>query len=195
MKKLLFLLAVLIVLFSHAQVVEVDVLPQDQNKYHEVNFNALNLIAFKWFDVSYEYLRNEESSFGISAQLALDTDIYGYDSNYRKYAITPYYRHFFSKKYASGFFMEAFGAINGGVYQNWVYEYDENCTGDSYDCYHEYYNEHKYNDLAFGVGVGGKFVSKLGFVGEIHAGIARNLFSEYSPEVIGRLGVSLGYRF
>ncbi len=194
MKKLLFVLALLFVVFSKAQEVEVDVLPQDQDKHHEVNFNALNLIAFKWFDVSYEYLLNEESSFGISAQMALDPEVYGFDSNKRKYAITPYYRHFFSKKYARGFFVEAFGSLNGGIYEEWIYEYIEDCNGE-YGCYHEYYKEYKYDDLAFGVGVGGKFVSKLGFVGEIHAGIARNLFENYAPEVIGRLGVSLGYRF
>lgn len=142
--------------------------------------------------MSYEYLHNEESSFGISAQVALDPDIYGYEWNVkRNYAITPYYRHFFSKKYARGFFIEAFGSLNGGIYEEYVtYEYDESCG-----CYSDIYNEYDYKDLAFGIGVGGKFVSKLGFVGELHAGIGRNLFNDQAPEVIGRLGVSLGYRF
>jgi hypothetical protein len=34
-----------------------------------------------------------------------------------------------------------------------------------------------------------------GFVFEINAGIGRNLFSDNSPEIVGRGGITLGYRF
>jgi hypothetical protein len=53
----------------------------------------------------------------------------------------------------------------------------------------------RYADFALGFGLGSKWVHKRGFVFEINAGIGRNLFSNNSPEVVGRGGISLGYRF
>jgi len=185
MKNILFILVLLVSFSSYAQI-EIN---EPDEKRNEVYLNAFNLITFKWFDVSYEYLLNEESSIGVSALISLDEESYGYDS-YRKYSITPYYRHFFSRKYAQGFFMEAFTMINGGTseyyYDNYYYEGDE---------YIWSYEDKEYTDMAFGISVGGKFVSKRGFVGEVHAGVGRNLFNDISPEVIGRGGISFGYRF
>ena len=76
--------------------------PQDINKKYEVKINGLSLLAFEWLDVSYEYLINEESSFGIAALITLN------DSeelnNYRKSSLTTFYRRYFSIQYARGFF-------------------------------------------------------------------------------------------
>jgi len=185
MKKILFVLMLLLTFSSYAQIE----IPEPEEKRNEVYLNAFNLIAFKWFDVSYEYLLNEEASIGVSALISLDEESYGYDS-YRKYSITPYYRHFFSKKYAQGFFMEAFGMINGGEQYEYWYLYDE-----ENDLHIEGEEKLKYTDLAFGISVGGKFLSKRGFIGEFHGGVGRNLFNDNSPEVIGRAGISFGYRF
>lgn len=181
MKKILFLLVLLLTFSSYAQ----ETLEPVEKK-NEVYLNAFNLITFKWLDVSYERVINEESSIGISALTTLDNESYGYDS-YRKYSVTPYYRHFFSNSYAKGFFMEAFTMINGGDYEEYTYNYD---TGYEYE-----YTLSSYTDVAFGISVGGKFISKRGFIGEIHAGVGRNLFDTNAPEVVGRGGVSFGYRF
>lgn len=183
MKRILFALMLLLTFSSYAQVE----IPEPEQNRNEVYLNAFNLIAFKWFDVSYEYLLNEEASIGVSALISLDEESYGYDS-YRKYSVTPYYRHFFSKKYAQGFFMEAFAMINGGERYDYWYVYDE------YDTVY-YEDEITYADLAFGISVGGKFLSKRGFIGEFHGGVGRNLFNDDAPEVIGRAGISFGYRF
>ncbi len=185
MKNILFILVLLLTFSSYAQI-EIN---EPVEKKNEVYLNAFNLIAFKWFDVSYEYLINEEASIGVSALVSLDEDSLGYDS-YRKFSITPYYRHFFSKNYAQGFFMEAFTMINSGENYDYWYVYDE-----INDIYNEGEDENNYTDMAFGISVGGKFVSKRGFVGEVHAGVGRNLFNDQSPEVIGRGAISFGYRF
>lgn len=185
MKKILFILVVLLTFSSYAQTEVIEPV----EKQNEVYLNAFNLIAFKWLDVSYERIINEESSVGISLLASLDDDSYGYDS-YRKYAITPYYRHYFSNKYARGFFMEAFTMINGGTEESYWYTYDENTGYEHYD-----YDDEEYSDIAFGIGIGGKFLSKRGFIGEVHAGIGRNMFDENSPEVIGRGSISFGFRF
>ena len=178
MKKILFVLVLLLTFFSYAQ----EEVIETSEKKNEIYLNSFNLIAFKWLDVSYERILNEESSVGISGLVSLDYESYGYDS-YRKYAITPYYRHFFSKGYAKGFFMEAFAMINGGEYDWYTYYGDNN------------YEISNYNDVAFGISVGGKFLSKRGFIGEIHGGIGRNLFDDNAPDVVGRGSISFGYRF
>jgi hypothetical protein len=53
----------------------------------------------------------------------------------------------------------------------------------------------KYTDFALGFGLGSKWIHKRGFVFEIGAGIGRNLISSNSLEVVGRGGITLGYRF
>jgi hypothetical protein len=85
---------------------------QEQNEdpyfgQHEVKLNAI-LLVIGAVEVGYEYLLNEESGIGISAFITYDDEII---SNV-DYYISPYYRHYFGKKYAGGFFLEGFGMIN-----------------------------------------------------------------------------------
>jgi len=143
---------------------------------NELKINMSNLIGFKWLDIGYERILNEESSIGIGTLFSLDSSSEGLDE-YRTFSITPYYRHFFSSKYAQGFFVEAFTMLH---------------TGEDY-----FSNEYKqnYTDLAVGISVGKKWVSRRGFVAEIYAGIGRDMFDQSDLEVVGRGGVSIGYRF
>ncbi len=183
MKKILWALMLLFTFSSVAQETEPVV------KQNEIYLNSFNLITFKWLDISYERILNDESSVGISTLVSLDKESYGYDS-YRHYSITPYYRHFFSNAYAKGFFMEAFTMLNSGEYDYYNYYYDENTN-----MYIDEEGTSPYTDVAFGIGVGGKFVSKRGFIGEIHAGVGRNLFDSNAPDVVGRGSISFGFRF
>ena len=159
---------------------------EDQNysKNHEVKLNMSNLIGFKWLDVGYERILNEESSIGIGTLISLDHQIDGIDE-YRTFSITPYYRHFFSSKYARGFFVEVFSMLHSGT--------EENYYSNSYP--YDSLAEEKYTDLAAGISVGGKFVTKRGFITEIYIGIGRDLLGNSGIEVVGRGGVSIGYRF
>lgn len=130
---------------------------------HEVKLNALTLIAGSGIDVSYEYLINKESSVGISTAFSTVND---------NYYVLPYYRFYFSKNYAKGFFVEGFGAL-----------YKENET-----------------NFALGISVGGKFTTQKGLVAELFLGIGRRINkpkNNYIIDVpiIGRIGISLGYRF
>lgn len=185
MKRILVILVLLITFSTNAQ----EEIPQVSEKKNEVYLNAFNLIAFKWLDVSYERLINEEVSIGVSLLASLDGESYGYDSR-RQFSVTPYYRFYFTNKYAEGFFLEAFTMINGGIHEDYWYYYDENTGEDNWG-----YEEEEYTDVAFGVGVGGKFLSRRGFIGEVHMGIGRNLFDEHAPDVVGRGSLSFGYRF
>lgn len=160
-----------------------DALPQDVDKKHELTANALTLIVSEWIDLSYEYLINEESSFGVDVQFGLDSND-DFDS-YRTFSITPNYRRYFSNKFARGFFVEAFGMLH--TYNDFY----------NYDFTNNTYSEDSVTDFSLGISVGGKWVTKSGFVTEVFAGIGRNLLNNDDDliEVAGRIGISLGYRF
>ena len=151
---------------------------------NEIKLNAFNLIAFTFVDISYEALLNEESSLGVALLFNIGNEDEILDE-IRTFSITPFYRQYFSKQYAEGFFVEGFGMINSGN-QNDYYE-DFELTIRS---------EGKYTDFALGISVGGKFVTPRGFVVEIYTGLGRNLLgSEFAPDIVSRGGISLGYRF
>jgi len=84
-----------------------------ENKKHEVKLNAFFMVVGA-FEPSYEYLLNEESGIGVSVFIPFDNDIKD-DINYY---ISTYYRFYFGKKYAAGFFLEGFGMLNS---TNWYY--------------------------------------------------------------------------
>ncbi len=166
-------------------------------KNHELKANAFNLIVFKAADFSYEYLINEESSVGVSLLFNLQDK--GNDREFEdgpyyqeKFAFTPFYRRYFSSKYAWGFFLEAFGMYNvQDEYDSYDYDYiyDPNITVNS---------DGTSTNIAFGISIGGKFVSKGGFAFEFFGGAGRNIYQSnenYASEIVPRLGASLGYRW
>ena len=163
---------------------------QQNNNYSEMNnelkINMSNLIGFKWLDIGYERILNEESAIGFGTLISLDNSTEGLDG-YRTFSITPYYRHFFSYKYAQGFFIEAFTMIHSGEDEEYYYS--------DFPPYDSDFNEYKYTDLAVGISVGGKWVTERGFVAEIYVGIGRDMLNNSDLEVVGRGGVSIGYRF
>jgi hypothetical protein len=161
--------------------------PQDIDKKHELKLNAFNLIAFSALDVTYERLINLESSYGVS----LFYNFSELDGNFdytKKFSLTPYYRWFFSEnRFARGFFVEGFGMLN--TVEDIVYNYNSVNTIESQ------------TSFALGISVGGKFITKSGFVTEVHLGIGRNIIKGASSvnffdnDIVGRFGISLGYRF
>ena len=166
--------------------------PQDVDKKYELKINAFNLIAFAAIDISYERLIDENSSYGVAVFYNF-SDYANSDIAFpKKFSITPYYRWFFSEnKYARGFFIEGFGMLN--TYQdNYSYDFNSN-----------YGKIETQTSFALGISVGGKFVIKEGFTAEVLAGVGRNLikgeslesYQDFQNEVIGRFGISLGYRF
>ena len=79
-----------------------------------------------------------------------------------------------------------------------------------YKDYYNDYNSDSYNydsknitEFSLGISVGGKWVTKSGFVTEIFGGIGRNLLNSnnydddgFDPiNIAGRIGVSIGKRF
>ncbi|WOD44831.1 DUF3575 domain-containing protein [Hwangdonia lutea] len=144
--------------------------------FNEIKLNGLFLIIGA-LDVTYERTLNEESGVGISILLPIDNNV----SDDIKYMISPYYRFYFGEKYAGGFFLEGFGMLNST-------NREINFSNDTYDFR---------TDFALGIGLGGKWITKSGFIGELSFGVGRNLFNNKNTdyEIIGKGGISIGYRF
>lgn len=178
-------LLIFILLVSISNIQAQDDTTEISNKQNELKINMTNLIGFKWLDIGYERILNEESSVGVGTLISLDKDIDGLD-DYRTFSITPYYRHFFSKKYARGFFIEGFAMLHSG--EDEFYEYNELTFEGSY-------NDETYTDLAIGISTGAKFVTKRGFIAEIYLGIGRDLLGNSDIEIVGRGGIAIGFQF
>jgi hypothetical protein len=176
MKKLVF--SILFFTFS------IGLFAQYESAQNELKINMSNLIGFKWLDVGYERILNEESSIGFGTLISLDHSVDGLDE-FRTFSLTPYYRHFFSGGYAQGFFVEAFTMIHSGNNNSYIDDFNYNST----------YTEDKFTDFAVGISIGSKWVTARGFVAEIYGGIGRDMLDNSDLEVVGRGGVSIGYRF
>jgi len=149
--------------------------------FNEIKLNGLYLVLGA-FDITYERTINEESAFGLNVFLPFDDDI----NDEVNYYISPYYRFYFGKKYAAGFFLEGFGMLNS------INDY--RFSGDGFDTVLQ---EKNITDFALGIGLGGKWLTNSGFIGELNLGFARNLFNNdrYDYEIVGKIGITLGYRF
>ncbi|NNK81944.1 MAG: DUF3575 domain-containing protein [Flavobacteriaceae bacterium] len=161
MKKLILLFTLLFVITLNAQEQ-----PQETPLVNEIKLNVgYSLLAVPEF--SFERILNEESSVGISLAVSIDNDV---DLNY---ILTPYYRFFFGKKHAAGFFIEGNAAV-----------------------FSEQYNFKNETGFGLGIAVGGKFLSKRNWIGELHLGLGRTLINEDKiAEAYPRVGISIGKRF
>lgn len=174
----------LIMLFAFYSVKAQNENGTDANPYQKNNEIKLNLISplFGAVEAGFERHLNKNSSVGISAFIVYD-DKKNEDMNYY---ISPYYRYYFGKKYASGFFVEGFGAFTS-IDGKKIYSADRLTFTENKDVY----------DVALGAGLGWKLVTKKGFVVEANAGYGRLLFNadQTDHNVIAKFGVSIGYRF
>jgi hypothetical protein len=175
MKKLILLLCFSSFLSGYSQQKEVP-----DFKKNELKGNALFLVLGA-VELTYERILNEDTGLGGSIFFVNQDD---FESNFM---LTPYYRAYFGNKPAAGFFVEGFSMFNTGVASK-TYYYDSNSNISRVD-------KNRYSDLALGFGLGSKWIHKKGYVFEINAGIGRNLLSRNSPDVVGRAGITLGYRF
>jgi len=144
---------------------------------NEIRFNILNgIVGFPEFN--YERLITDNSGIGIAGALSVNEKI----SGSLRSLLLPYYRLYFGKGFASGFFIEGNLALASG------YIYPFNFGGTAYETKH-----------FFGVGMalGVKLLSRNGFVGELYGGFGRlfvNRNSDFYP-LYPRIGISIGKRW
>ncbi len=166
MKKILITFTLLTSLFSYAQ--------------QEIKLDISDALVFKAIEFSYENYIDTESSIGVSVLLNFtnrNTALrYGEDK-----MITPYFRHYFSSNQQWNNFGEVFFGLNFG-------EKKIASTGNPT-------TYKSYTDGALGVAVGRKYTSKSGLTIDFHVGVGRNLFSSFSPILVLRTGLNIGYQF
>jgi len=147
---------------------------------HELRLNLL-YTAVGLPEISYEKIINNESSYGVSFAFSVDSYI---DLNY---IILPYYRHYFSKKRAAGFFMEANASL--GSFKGSFYGYHSDGG---------YYGSNVGNRTGAGLGfsIGQKFVTKQNWTANITLGVSRNIVNNiFIDASYPRIEIALGKRF
>lgn len=161
---------------------------------NELSLNVFNVLIFGAVDASYERILNDYSSVSLEVFSKAFNKNKGEEIDLsevysKEFSITSKFKYFFREnKAAHGFYAEAFGMysdgwtekevevpIEGGVIQQDV--------------------DVEYSDLALGFGVGGKFVSKKGFLIDLSFGIGRNLLNRDSPDLVVLPNINVGYRF
>lgn len=185
MKKILCLL----VLFSSLIVYSQETKTYDF-KRNELKSNALFLILGQP-EFTYERIVNNESGLGVSVNFALEKDFE------TTFSVTPFYRFYFGKKPASGFFVEGFAMLNNLDIDDETYINYDFSTNTSTTIIEKGAN---YTDFALGFGVGFKLISKRGLVLEANGGIGRNLLNSekndyFGHTFVGRGGITIGYRY
>lgn len=182
MKRLLLSFSLFFGLFS-AQAQETE-----KQRKNDVLADPILLIAVPMANVSYERLLSENKGLGINAMIKLDPE----DGRFSQFS--AFYRMYFGKKYASGFFLEGFIPVT--TESNDIYSYN-------YDDINGYYytssvTKGNFTTAGIGFGVGGKWVMKNNLVIEASGGIARrfgNRDKHYFDEVTGKIMGGIGYRF
>jgi hypothetical protein len=180
MKNVLVLVFLSLFTFGYSQEKEKITFPKN-----ELKGNALFLVLGA-VEVTYERLLNEESGVGVSFFVP-------FDNINPNFSLTPYYRFYFGKKPAAGFFVEGFGMLNSYTYKYYYYAYEDFPPYTTI----ETVTKENITDFSLGFGLGGKWVTKRGFIFEINGGVGRNLFNSKDAdyEIVGRGGITLGYRF
>ncbi len=149
---------------------------QNDQLKNEVKLN-IPLSLAGYVEGSYEYILSNTSAIGISLGVAYDEEFYF------EYAAIPYYRFYFGKKEAAGFFIEG----NGAFYAQETDFFDIGILSES-------------DDTAIGIGlgmaIGVKIFNKNGWVFEAFGGAGRNFSNEdIIDSAYPRLGLNLGKRF
>lgn len=141
---------------------------------HEIQTNLTSLFASpdSFFELSYEYLLNPQNTIGIST--AFNT---GDINSSESFSLTFFYRKYFTKKVARGFFMESFLTYKDAK-RRIIYE----------DISAGYYA---------GLSIGYKFVveNKIVIQPQLGFGIDVLKYGKWHPTLIGRGGLVIGIRF
>lgn len=151
-------------------------------KKNEIKINLISPLM-GGLEVSYERILNRKSALGISA-LNVFSDENNEDTNYM---ISTYYRKYFGKKYALGFFAEGFGMLSS-IDGKQLTDIDGNLTlNEGSDVI----------DFSLGLGIGSKWVTKSGLIFEANLGWGKLLFNanKTDHDQVVRFGLNFGYRF
>lgn len=153
-------------------------------RLNDFTLSPIELIEVPLLNISYERLLNESFGFGMNGlfYFGKNSDSDGFTQ------ISPYFRSYFGKKFASGFFVQGFVPIT--------------MTKEHYRVYDEAYTEstrkvENRTSVGLGFGFGAKWVSRKNIIFESSIGVAKR-FGEaknyYSTNITGIWMLGIGYR-
>ncbi len=150
---------------------------EESKPKNEIKVNVPYLLA-GMPEITFERILNGETAFGISASFSTEDDAY------LKFIVTPYYRLYFGKKEAAGFFIEG----NGAIYSEEEYNHLLLNNSDT--------RNHTKMGAGLGIAIGVKLLNKSNWVGEIYAGAGRNFSNRDKISAsYPRVGINVGKRF
>src|ERR1035437_300908 len=150
---------------------------------NELRINlATSIIGFP--ELNYERFIEDNMGVGLAASVSLDKIE---DMSMRWYAL-PFYRLYFGKKKASGFFIEGNMAVVGQK----QYVYNINYFSNEY--YQSSATTYSTTNFGFGGAIGVKLLARNGFTGEVYLGGGR-LFGNSIDTAYPRIGVCISKRF
>ncbi len=152
---------------------------EEKEAKHELKINLLTTL-FTVPEIGYDYILNDESSVGIDVLFTWDKNM-GPDLYF---ALTPHYRYFFGDKKAAGFFLEGWSSLRTNPKDLNGYYSGSLTEGIDSDL-----------DVALGISIGGKFLTKKGFVFEFFFGGGPNLIHPDYNSLALRFGITFGKRF
>ncbi len=158
---------------------------EDVEGQNDIMISPIELIAGPALNVSYERLLNKYSGIGVNVAFIFDknTEESGITSQ-----ISPYYRMYFGKKYASGFFVEGFAPITMSNDRQYEIYYNDQFGNGRFEM-------EKNTTIGLGIGFGGKWVARRNIVFEASSGIARRFGSGNFDKITGKGMLGIGYRF
>ncbi|MGE8431219.1 DUF3575 domain-containing protein [Chryseobacterium joostei] len=176
-----FLLAMILFAFYSVNAQNTKTNEDPSERKNEIKLNLIAPLSGA-VEAGFERYLNKNSSLGISVFMVYDNT----KEDDLNYFISPYYRYYFGKKYASGFFAEGFGMFTS-IDGKKIYAADNIAFTEGKNVY----------DLALGAGLGWKLVTKKGFVFEANAAYGRLVFNADKTDhnQVIKLGLSMGYRF
>lgn len=182
MRKLLLSISLIVGFCVSAQQME----SATSDRQNDIMLSPIELIAGPALNFSYERLLNKDSGIGINGLFVLSDN---QDNSNLASQISPYYRMYFGRKYASGFFVEAFVPITT------TNEASLYLTPTSYGGFNFNYNYEKKTTIGAGIGFGGKWVARRNIIFEASAGVARRFGEGNFDKITGKGMLGIGYRF
>ncbi len=182
MKKIIF--AIVILICSQNVIAQESNSSNDKN---EIKFN-LPMAIYGLPELSYERIVEENMSYGVSLSIGVDKPLDYYTGNGipERAIVCPYYRVYFGKKRAAGFYIEGNMAVASQKQKN-VPDYNPSGVN--------VYKDISSTGFGFGGALGVKLLARNGFVGDIYAGYGRLFGDNANYNGYPRLGVCIGRRF
>lgn len=155
---------------------------------NDLVIDPILLIAVPVINVSYERIINQNMGVGINGFFTLN-DVDDIQQ------ISPYFRYYLGRRYASGFFLEGFIPVTSDL----TSRYELRPDPVTLDTYYQYTGEEKRTTVGIGFGIGGKWAIKNRLILEASGGIARRIINEQNPydgsSLTGKVMLGVGYRF